>query len=126
MLPCFHTGPKRRRVDLINHGSTVGKCVGSGRAKDNYDENDSMIELNEAQQIAVETQGDPVELIDPRTHVRYLLVRADDFDRLRKLAYDDSPWTDDEKERLAMESGSSIGWDEMSEYDNYGEARPCT
>lgn len=26
----FHTSPKPKRVDLGNHGSTVGKCVGSG------------------------------------------------------------------------------------------------
>ena len=81
-----------------------------------------MIELSEALQNAVENHSEPVEVIDPRTNVRYLLVRADDFDRLRKLAYDDSPWTDEEKDLLAKESGTGLGWEEMSEYDNYGES----
>ena len=36
-----------------------------------------MLELSESLQTAVEQQTEPVEVIDPRTQVRYLLVRAD-------------------------------------------------
>ena len=83
-----------------------------------------MLELSESLQTAVEQQTEPVEVIDPRTQVRYLLVRAEVFDHLQELAYDDSPWTEDEKTLLAVESGQELGWDEMAEYDHYGEAQP--
>ena len=80
-----------------------------------------MLELSEPLQTAVEQQSDPVELIDPRTQVRYVLVRAEVFSYLQELAYDDSPWTDAEQALLAAEAGQSLGWDKMSEYD---QARP--
>ena len=63
-----------------------------------------MIELSEPLQSAVEQQAEPVEVIDPRTQVRYLVVRAEFFHRLEKLAYDDSPWTDAETALLAVEA----------------------
>ena len=82
-----------------------------------------MIELSEPLQTAVEQQTEPVEVIDPRTQVLYLVVRAEIFHQLEKLAYDDSPWTEAETAMLASEAGQSIGWNEMDEYDNYDEAR---
>ena len=82
-----------------------------------------MLELSKPQQTAVEHQADPLEVIDPRTQVQYVLVRATVFHQLEKLAYDDSPWTDKEKAMLAFEAGRSIGWDEMDEYDNYDEVK---
>ena len=32
--------------------------------------------------------------------------------------YDDSPWTREELEALAWETGKHAGWDEMDEYDD--------
>ena len=52
------------------------------------------------------------------------LVRADVFEHLQEAAYDDSPWTDEEKTLVANESGHDLGWDEMAEYDSDGEAQP--
>jgi hypothetical protein len=63
--------------------------------------------------------GRPLRLVDPETNKEYVLVSAALFDRLVDPAYDDSPWTDDEKSALAAEAGKAIGWDEMTEYDNY-------
>lgn len=33
--------------------------------------------------------------------------------------YDDSPWTPEEADALALEAGTSLGWDAMDEYDDY-------
>ncbi len=42
-----------------------------------------MIELTEALLKALdESQGQPLQLVDPRTNVAYLLVRADLFERI--------------------------------------------
>ncbi|MCY2987323.1 MAG: hypothetical protein NTY19_05585 [Planctomycetota bacterium] len=83
-----------------------------------------MIELTGALQQAVEDGQDLCEAVDPRTKTRYIVVRADLFEHLRALAYDDSPWTDEEKSLLAAESGQSIGWNEMNEYDDYDRNKP--
>ena len=83
-----------------------------------------MLELSGPLQAAVELQSEPVEVIDPRTLVRYVLVRAEVFSHLQELAYDDSPWTESEKALLAAESGQTLGWGEMDEYDQYDKARP--
>ena len=82
-----------------------------------------MIELSEPLQSAVEQQSEPVEVIDPRTQVHYMLVRAELYHHLEKLAYDDSPWTQTETGLLASETGQSLGWDEMGEYDRYDEVK---
>ena len=76
-----------------------------------------MIELTDPLREAVAQQQEPLQLLDPQTNTRYVLVRADVFEHLQSLAYDDSPWTEDEKALLAAESGRAIGWDEMNEYD---------
>jgi hypothetical protein len=44
------------------------------------------------------------------------VVRADVFDRLRGLVYDDSPWTDEEMDRLAAEDADALGWEGMEVY----------
>ena len=82
-----------------------------------------MIELSEPLQTAVEQHSEPVEVIDPRTQVHYMLVRAELFHQLKKLAYDDSPWTEKETVLLASEVGQALGWDEMDEYDRYDEVK---
>lgn len=76
------------------------------------------IHLNEQQRRELE-QGQPVQVLDEDTKQAYILLRPEEFERLKKLVYDDSPWTDTEKEQLAWEAGQSLGWDDMDEYDNY-------
>jgi hypothetical protein len=68
--------------------------------------------------------GQPLRLVDPETNTAFVVMEAKFFDRISAGAYDDSPWTDDEKDRLALEAGKSIGWDEMGEYDSFpGEVK---
>jgi hypothetical protein len=49
-----------------------------------------MTTMTPEQQRAVAEAGDsPVELADPQTGIAYILVRADVFERMRKLLEDD-------------------------------------
>ena len=78
----------------------------------------STIELQPDQQKALDN-SELLRAVDPRTNATYVLVREEFYDRLKQLAYDDSPWTLEEMDRLAWEAGELAGWDEMDEYDNY-------
>jgi hypothetical protein len=79
-----------------------------------------MIELTAEQRQELEGPA-PVRVRDPQTDETYVLVRADDYERIKDLLYDydDSPWTDEEMDMLAWEAGQMAGWDDMSEYDSY-------
>jgi hypothetical protein len=80
----------------------------------------AMIELTEQQR--QELNGpEPARARDPMTNETYVLVRAEVYERLKEALYDDSPWTDEERDALAWEAGQSAGWDDMDEYDHYGE-----
>ena len=49
-------------------------------------------------------------------------LRQDLYERLNKDDdYDDGPWTDEEMELLAWETGKHAGWEDMDEYDRYPE-----
>lgn len=60
--------------------------------------------------------GKPVRLNEEGTEV--VVVRADLFERLRGLPYDDSPWSDDEMDRLAAEDADALGWEGMEAYQD--------
>jgi hypothetical protein len=82
------------------------------------------LELNEQQQHALDAQSEePLRLMDPRTKEWYVLVKAEVFDRLKQLLYDDTPPSDEEKRRQLAASGERAGWadPEMDIYDNYDE-----
>lgn len=75
--------------------------------------------LTDDQRRAVEEHGgEPVRLIDPATNRVYVLLPADAYDRVRSLAYDDSPWTDEEMDRLAAEGADALGWEGMDAYQD--------
>jgi hypothetical protein len=77
----------------------------------------TMIELTPEQHAALENGETLVR--DAATNETYVLVRQEVYDRLKQLVeYDDSPWTDEERELLAWEVGKAAGWDDMDEYDN--------
>src|SRR5262249_24372747 len=79
----------------------------------------AMIELTEQQRRELEaSNGGPVRLLDPQGKQEYVVVRAQVYDRLMEL-YDDSPWTDEERDVLAWEAGQTAGWDDMDEDDHY-------
>jgi len=58
-----------------------------------------------------------------------VVLRADVYDRVRRLLYDDSNWSDGELRRTLAESAGTNGWNEpeMDAYDNYDEelAKRC-
>ncbi len=82
-----------------------------------------MIELTEQQVQAVTAAGKtPPVVVDPKTRTPYVLLRQDLYERLNKDDdYDDGPWTDEEMELLAWETGKHAGWEDMDEYDRYPE-----
>ncbi len=47
-----------------------------------------------------------------------VVLRADLFERLRSLLYDDSPWTDEEMDLLAAEDANALGWEGMDVYQD--------
>ena len=80
-----------------------------------------MIELTEQQVSALEDQASPPQILNPRTRETFVLVRADEYKRLKDEAYDDSPWTRDELQAAAWEAGTVAGWHDMDEYDDMPE-----
>jgi hypothetical protein len=83
-----------------------------------------MIELTEQQARALESGATtPPRIIDPRTKETFVLLRLDEYERLKSSEYDDSPWTRDELQRLAWEAGKQAGWEDMDEYDNIPEKK---
>ncbi len=78
-----------------------------------------MIELTEQQAQALQLLDVfPPRLVNPRTKETFVLLRVDEFERLKLEAYDDSPWTREELEALAWERVKHEDWDE---YDNLPE-----
>jgi hypothetical protein len=77
-----------------------------------------MIELTEQQAEALErAHVDPLRVLNPRTNETFVMIRVDEYQRLKEDEYDDSPWTREELHALAWQAGKQSGWDEMDEYD---------
>jgi hypothetical protein len=73
-----------------------------------------MIELNdELQKAVIANGGQPLRLVDPATLQAFVLLREDQLQRLNELAYDASPWTEEEMDLLAAEDAESLGWEGM-------------
>ncbi len=66
-----------------------------------------------------EHPDEPIRLTDPVTKREYVLLSAATYDRLR-AAYDDSPWTDEERDALRSEAVESLGWEGMEAYQDDG------
>ncbi len=47
-----------------------------------------------------------------------MLLRLDEYERLKHDEYDNSPWTSEELQALAWEAGKRARWEDMDEYDN--------
>lgn len=81
-----------------------------------------MIELTDKQlQSLADTRGSPARAVNPRTNETFVLLRVEEYERLRVDAYDDGPWTAEERHALAWEAGRHAGWDDMDEYDSLPE-----
>jgi len=77
-----------------------------------------MIEMTEQQMQALETpEAAPPRIVNPRTKEMFVLLRVDEYERLKEELYDDSPWTSEERHALAWEAGKHAGWEDMDEYD---------
>jgi hypothetical protein len=83
-----------------------------------------MIELTEEQRQLLES-GKVVEVTDPQTAQRYVILRKDVYARGQRLLYDDSEWTEDELRLQLARSAKENGWEEpgMDAYDRYDEER---
>ena len=78
-----------------------------------------MIELTEQQVEALEQRDDsPPRVVNPKTRETFVLLRAEEYERLTEDAYDDSPWTREELEALAWER---VKHEERDEYDDLPE-----
>ncbi len=74
--------------------------------------------LTEQQKVAVRS-GEAVWFRDDDPEC--VVVRADLYDRVKKLLHADADWTDDELRRALAKSAETNGWNEpqMTAYDNY-------
>lgn len=78
-----------------------------------------MIELTDQQMQALETpEAVPPRIVNPRTKETFVLLRVEEYERLKEEEYDDSPWTREELQALAWERVKHEDWDE---YDNLPE-----
>ena len=60
--------------------------------------------------------GGSVRLSEAGTEL--VILRADVFERLQGLVYDDDPWTDEEMALLAAEDANGLGWEGMDGYQD--------
>jgi hypothetical protein len=75
-----------------------------------------MIELTEQQMQALENpDASPPRVVNPRTKETFVLLRLEDYERLREQEYDDGPWTREELQALAWEAGEQTDWDEYDD-----------
>jgi hypothetical protein len=77
-----------------------------------------MIELTEQQIQALQNpDATPPRVLNPQTKETFVLLPVDQYERLLEEEYDDSPWTREELEALAWETGERLGWEDADEYD---------
>jgi hypothetical protein len=83
-----------------------------------------MIELTDEQRQQLES-GRAVDITDPQTSQRYVILPKDIYERVRRLLYDDSEWMEDELRLHLARSAKDNGWEEagMDDYDRYDEER---
>jgi hypothetical protein len=74
---------------------------------------------NELRKVAEEAGDQPVQIVDPETNRRYVLLRADIYERLH-LLFEGGPLSKDEQKWLLNEAGKRAGWDdpEMEVYED--------
>ena len=84
-----------------------------------------MIALSkEIQQAVRAAKENPVRLIDPETHVEYVVLTAETFEQMRNgVYYDDGPITEEERRALLIQAGLRAGWDDP-EMDIYNDLDP--
>jgi hypothetical protein len=82
-------------------------------------ETSPLIELTEQQLKALDdSEAIALRFVSPRTGATFVLLRLEEYERLKHAEYDDSPWTPEELQSLAWEAGKEAGWEDMDEYDD--------
>jgi hypothetical protein len=72
-----------------------------------------MIELTDEQLRALEDpEATPPHVVNPHTNETFVLLRAEEYERLKGNEYHDSPWTREELQAQAWEVGERAEWDE--------------
>jgi len=80
-----------------------------------------MVELTAEQHAAMMTAPErPLQLVDPATQRAFVLLPADEYQRLVSERYDASSWTDEEMALLALEDADRLGWEGMEPYQDPG------
>lgn len=75
-----------------------------------------MIELTEQQVKALENpDATPPRIVNPGTKEIFVLLRVEEYERLKEQEYDDSPWTREELQALAWEAAEHTGWEEYDD-----------
>ena len=75
-----------------------------------------MIELTEKQMQALERpEVIPPRIMHPLSKEMFVLLRVDEYERLKQGEYDDSPWTREELQALAWERVKHENWDEYED-----------
>ena len=81
-----------------------------------------MIELTEQQmQAMAPRETAPPRVVNPRTNEMFVLLRVDEYERLKDFEYDDSPWTREEIQALAWTARQRGGSEDWNEYDDVAE-----
>jgi PHD/YefM family antitoxin component YafN of YafNO toxin-antitoxin module len=75
-----------------------------------------MIELTDQQVQALEhAEVTPPLVVNPRTKEKFVLLRVDEYERLKEEEYDDSPWTREELQAQAWEVAERTDWEEYDD-----------
>ena len=75
-----------------------------------------MIELTEQQIQALQSpEATPPRVVNPRTKETFVLLRVEEYERLKEEEYDDSPWTREELQALAWDVAERTGWEEYDD-----------
>ncbi len=78
-----------------------------------------MIELTDRQLQELENaETAPPQVVNPRTKETFVLLRTDEYKRLKEEEYDDSAWTREELEAVAWQTAEKTDWEE---YDHLSE-----
>lgn len=73
--------------------------------------------LSDEQRQAVEqNHGGPVEVVDAKTHHQYVLIRAEMFERFKRVLELSEP-SEEDTTALIQQIGKSAGWEDPSSDD---------
>jgi hypothetical protein len=64
-----------------------------------------------------------IEVVNPHTAEAYVILRKEDYEKIRSLLGEGAEWAEDDMRSLLARSFKDNGWDEagMDAYDRYDE-----